>query len=170
LLYRRDAEGDSYMRLLKCLGLLLGLIPLLPAPAGAEDLEAGVAITDPAVLKELEFPQPTSRGFRIDALLAPTSNLATPIKNDNLFRSVLSPVANNLTKAIEGLPAQSLDSDVRHVFSTQEGTKHWLWRAVDQNGFVLDAWFRAAVTSRQPNGSCASSSANKLAHPGNDHR
>lgn len=31
------------------------------------------------------------------------------------------------------------------------GERHWLWRAVDQDGFVLEVWFKAAVMLRQPN-------------------
>jgi hypothetical protein len=94
---------------------------LCVTPLRAANMELGAAITDPVVLQELEQPKPGSRGFRIDALLAPASSLAAPMKNDNLFRTVLSPVARSLTASIRDLPAKSLDSDVRKVFSTSEG-------------------------------------------------
>ena len=41
------------------------------------------------------------------------------------------------------------------------GKKHWLWRAVDQHGFVL-CWFRAGATRRPPNACSASSSRSKV--------
>ena len=85
-------------------------------PSLSAELEAGAAITDPAVLAELEKPQPGSPGFRIDVLLAPSRGSATPMKNDNLFRGVLSPVARSLTNAIQTLPERSLDSAVRDEF------------------------------------------------------
>ncbi len=42
------------------------------------------------------------------------------------------------------------------VVITIAGEKHWLWRAVDQDGFVLTCWSRAGVTSGPPSACCAS--------------
>jgi len=109
------------MRFLNFLSICIAYVALSTSAGFASDFEVAAAIADPAVLQELEKPQPGSRGFRIDALLAPESNLAAPMKNDNLFRTVLSPVAHSLTKAIETLPVQSLDSDVRGVFTKPDG-------------------------------------------------
>jgi putative transposase len=36
------------------------------------------------------------------------------------------------------------------------GKRHWLWRAVDQDGVVLDVLARAGAIRVPPNGSCAS--------------
>jgi len=36
------------------------------------------------------------------------------------------------------------------------GVKHWLWRAVDQTGIVLDVWSNADATSKRPSGCYAS--------------
>src|SRR6476660_4319481 len=44
------------------------------------------------------------------------------------------------------------------------GKKHWLWRAVDQDGFVLDVSSRAGATRRPPNVCSASSSRSKIEH------
>ncbi len=52
---------------------------------------------------------------------APASDPAASIKNDNLFRTVLSPVARSLKAAITNLPGKSLDRDVRSVFATAAG-------------------------------------------------
>jgi len=52
---------------------------------------------------------------------------------------------------------------LEEVIVTINGKKHWLWRAVDLDGFVLDA---LAVTGGLPNDYCASSSANKPAPRG----
>lgn len=109
------------MRSLISLCATWALALMSSAPAAAIEMESGAAITDPAVLIELEKPTAGSRGFRIDALLAPANDAAASIKNDNLFRTVLSPVARSLKAAVAGLPAKSLDSDVRRVFSTTEG-------------------------------------------------
>jgi putative transposase len=49
--------------------------------------------------------------------------------------------------------------DKRHideVVITIAGTKYWLWRAVDQDGFVLDVPTRAGATRRAPNACSAS--------------
>ncbi len=42
------------------------------------------------------------------------------------------------------------------VVITMRGEKHWLWRAVDQDGFVLDV-----LVQRQPRGCCGNCSGNK---------
>jgi putative transposase len=36
------------------------------------------------------------------------------------------------------------------------GRKHYLWRAVDQHGVVLEFWSSAGATGRRPSGCCAS--------------
>ena len=36
------------------------------------------------------------------------------------------------------------------------GKKHWLWRAVDQDGIVLESWCRAGGTNGPPNACCES--------------
>ena len=38
------------------------------------------------------------------------------------------------------------------------GEKHWLWRAVDQDGTVLDVLVQSRATSGRPSACCASSS------------
>ena len=38
------------------------------------------------------------------------------------------------------------------------GVKHWLWRAVDQDGFVLDVLVQSRATRQPLNGCCASCS------------
>ena len=44
------------------------------------------------------------------------------------------------------------------------GKKHWLWRAVDQDGFVLDVLVQSRVTRRPPNACSASSSRSRVEH------
>jgi putative transposase len=36
------------------------------------------------------------------------------------------------------------------------GKKHWVWRAVDQDGLVLDILVQSRRDKRLPNGSCTS--------------
>ena len=43
------------------------------------------------------------------------------------------------------------------------GKKHWLWRAVDQDGFVLDVSSRADATRRPPS-ACSASSSRRVGH------
>jgi putative transposase len=43
------------------------------------------------------------------------------------------------------------------IVVTIRGKKHWLWSAVDQDGFVLDVLVRAAETGQRRGGSRASS-------------
>jgi putative transposase len=47
------------------------------------------------------------------------------------------------------------------VVITIRGKKHWLWRAVDQDGFVLDVLDKAAAIQRQPSASCVNYSNGK---------
>ena len=42
------------------------------------------------------------------------------------------------------------------------GKNHWLWRSVDQDGFVLDVLVRAGATGRPPNACSASSSRSRV--------
>ena len=42
------------------------------------------------------------------------------------------------------------------VFLNINGVRHYLWRAVDQNGIVIDISFSGSVTGSQPCGSSAS--------------
>src|SRR5712672_2137909 len=42
------------------------------------------------------------------------------------------------------------------------GKRHWLWRAVDQDGFVLDVLVQSGATRRPPNACSASSSRSKV--------
>ena len=42
------------------------------------------------------------------------------------------------------------------VFVRIRGKLHYLWRAIDQHGNVLDVWFRAAATRKPPSASFAS--------------
>ncbi|SEE27420.1 hypothetical protein SAMN05519104_5647 [Rhizobiales bacterium GAS188] len=85
-------------------------------PATPAEFEAGTAITDPSVLFALETAEPGSPGFRIDALVAPNGGKSVAIRNDNLFRGALSPIARSLIHSIDTLPEQSLDNDAKAVF------------------------------------------------------
>jgi putative transposase len=49
------------------------------------------------------------------------------------------------------------------VVVTINGSNHWLWRAVDQHGAVLDVRCKAGATGTRPGGSCASCSGNMVA-------
>jgi putative transposase len=44
------------------------------------------------------------------------------------------------------------------------GVKQWLWRAVDQDGIVLDVWFSAGVTRPPRNACCVSCSESRCVH------
>ena len=44
------------------------------------------------------------------------------------------------------------------------GKTHWLWRAVDQDGFVSMSWSRAGATRRPPSACSASSSRDRVKH------
>jgi len=48
------------------------------------------------------------------------------------------------------LPAPGDKWHLDEVVISIAGRKHWLWRAVDQHGVVLDIWSRAAGTRRRP--------------------
>jgi len=50
------------------------------------------------------------------------------------------------------------------------GVKHWLWRAVDQTGIVLDVWSNADATSKRPSGCYASVEEANASAPRHDHR
>ena len=55
------------------------------------------------------------------------------------------------------LPAAGDKRHMDEVVITISGVKHWLWRAVDQNGTVLDILGRrAGATSGPPSACCAS--------------
>jgi putative transposase len=56
------------------------------------------------------------------------------------------------------LPAPGDKWHLDEVVISIAGRKHWLWRAVDQHGVVLDTWSRAAAMPTQPSGYCASCS------------
>ena len=49
------------------------------------------------------------------------------------------------------------------VVVTINGRKHWLWRAVDRHGAVLDVPVQSRRDGTQPGGSCASCSGNLVA-------
>ena len=51
------------------------------------------------------------------------------------------------------------------VAITIAGKKHWLWRAVDQEGFVLDVPSRVGATRRPPNACSASCSRSNCERP-----
>jgi putative transposase len=44
------------------------------------------------------------------------------------------------------------------------GEKHWLWRAVDQDGFVLDVLVQSGATKKPPYACSASSSRTRVEH------
>jgi hypothetical protein len=91
--------------------VLLSSLCVAVSPACAQlATEAGVAITDPAVVQELEV-----KGYTIGAILFPN---APPVKNDNLFKGPLKSVATALTRDISLLPTRSPDNVARGTFKT----------------------------------------------------
>ena len=108
------------------LAFLLGIS--LPPPAGAQtSMEAGVAITEAAVIQELE-----AKGYGVGAVLFPD---APPAKNDNLFKGPLKSVATTLTSDIRILPTKSLDDVARGKFNTETSNFGFRMSA----GLVTDA-------------------------------
>ena len=54
------------------------------------------------------------------------------------------------------LPAAGDKWHMDEVVLTITGVKHWLWRAVDQNGMVSTSLPKAAAIRRPPSACCAS--------------
>ena len=55
------------------------------------------------------------------------------------------------------LPAAGDKWHLDEVVLTIAGVKHWLWRAVDQHGLVLDILVRRAGATRGPPNACSAS-------------
>ncbi|HEY0567669.1 MAG TPA: hypothetical protein VGD13_05990 [Xanthobacteraceae bacterium] len=113
--------------------VLLGGIAM-GAPARADDLEAGLAITDPALLQTLE------KRFAMGALLFPRKPGAAELKNSELFKGNLATVGRILLSDIDSVPALSLDPTAREAFKAG-GSKDQRFSAYLLNhpnsGFVL---------------------------------
>jgi hypothetical protein len=87
--------------------------------ARGQSLEAGVAITDPAVMAHLQGTQ-----FSAGSLLFPGTPGAKAMKNNNLFDGPLRSVALTLMDDIAQLPEQSLDSPSRAFFADADSQGH----------------------------------------------
>jgi hypothetical protein len=89
-------------------------LSLSAAALAQSSLENGVAITDPAIVQQLE-----RKGYSITGVLFPGSS---PMKNDNLFKGKLKSVEDTLTKDIRTLPSLSLDDIARATFPNEHSS------------------------------------------------
>lgn len=88
------------------------LLASSPAFAQIDDLESGVAITDPILLAHLE-----ESGYSVGSLLFAREAHPRRMKNHVLLTGPLTSILEALTADIKNLAEQSLDADARRVFS-----------------------------------------------------
>lgn len=118
--------------------ILLAIVLAIVRPVFSEavPLEAGIAITDPAVLAGL----PADR-FSIAAILLPGVANASLLKNNDLFTGPLKRVGDTLEHDIDTRPQQSLDPDAKAIFMRPGGASEFRFSSTflrhPKSGFVL---------------------------------